>query len=299
MVLGTISRSWTPGGPAIARPGLPVGLDDKHAPAILQRARHIIPISLVIAGRSIYYRANDVNIAITSASLDAIWFQQALERAGASQADLARHLRLAPSAISRLLKGERQMKLLEAVQVAAFLGVPQEEVLARAGAAAPSAHRGDADRGEPSRRGRPPRATLSHLPMSAPSPTRHDQIPIRSAARGGGEQAMFLQDGPIGYTPCPANLGGVRGAYAIYMVGDSMEPRYEQGWLLHVNPFKPPIRGRDVVVYKTDEAVLIKQFVRWDNDVLVLRQLNPAADLRIPRAEVRECHLVVGVDQEG
>ena len=78
-----------------------------------------------------------------------------------------------------------------------------------------------------------------------------------------------------------------------------MEPRYEPGWLLHVNPFKPPIRGRDVVVYKQDNAVLIKQFVSWEGDTLVLRQLNPADTLRIPRAEVRECHLVVGADQEG
>ena len=110
---------------------------------------------------------------------------------------------------------------------------------------------------------------------------------------------MFLGDGPIGYTPRPTNLSGVRDAYAIYMIGDSMEPRYEQGWLLHVNPFKPPTRGRDIVLYKTDEAVLIKQFVRWDSDALVLRQLNPPIELRIPREEVRDCHLVVGVDQEG
>ena len=67
--------------------------------------------------------------------MDANWFQQALDRAGTSQADLARHLRLAPSAVSRMLKGERQMKLLEAVQVADFLGVSQEEVLRHAGAA--------------------------------------------------------------------------------------------------------------------------------------------------------------------
>jgi phage repressor protein C with HTH and peptisase S24 domain len=99
--------------------------------------------------------------------------------------------------------------------------------------------------------------------------------------------------------PRPANLNGVRGAYAIYMVGDSMEPRYEQGWLLHVNPFKPPTRGRDVVVYKKGDAVLIKQFVRWEGDALVLRQLNPGEELRVPRDEVMECHLVVGVDQEG
>jgi phage repressor protein C with HTH and peptisase S24 domain len=83
------------------------------------------------------------------------------------------------------------------------------------------------------------------------------------------------------------------------MVGDSMEPRYMAGWLLHVNPFKPPTRGRDVVVYKNDQAVLIKQFIGWNDDALVLRQLNPEETLRIPRNEVAECHLVVGVDQEG
>jgi phage repressor protein C with HTH and peptisase S24 domain len=221
--------------------------------------------------------------------MDAIWFQQALERAGASQADLARHLRLAPSAISRMVKGERQMKLLEAVQIAAFLGVSQDDVLRRAGASAETPPRIG-----PARRGRPPRAFAAPV-----TPPRAEPIPIRSAARGGADQQMFLEDGPIGYTPRPANLAGVRGAYAIYMVGDSMEPRYRQGWLLHVNPFKPPTHDRDVVVFKIGQAVLIKQFVRWDSNALVLYQLNPPEELRVPREEVLECHLVVGVDQEG
>ena len=225
--------------------------------------------------------------------MDTTWLLRALDRAGASQADLARHLRLAPSAISRMLRGERQMKLLEAVQIANFLGVAQDEVLRHAGGGLEAAAHSATGPAEPGRRGRPPRTT-----RLAPA-ARGEPIPIRSAARGGGEQEMFLADGPIGYTERPANLDGVRGAYAIYMVGDSMEPRYEQGWLLHVNPFKPPTRGRDVVVYKTGQAVLIKQFVGWHGEVLVLRQLNPEAELRIPRDEVVECHLVVGVDQEG
>jgi phage repressor protein C with HTH and peptisase S24 domain len=226
--------------------------------------------------------------------MDAIWFQAALDRAGASQADLARRLRLAPSAVSRMLKGDRQMKLLEAVQVAAFLGVPQDEVLRHAGTGVEAPEDGSSLSASRPRRGRPPRA----LPLAAPPP-RSEPIPIRSAGRGGGDQEMFLEDGPIGYTARPANLNGVRGAYAIYMVGDSMEPRYEQGWLLHINPFKPPTRGRDVVVYKQGQAVLIKQFVRWEADALLLRQLNPPTELRIARAEVIECHLIVGVDQEG
>jgi hypothetical protein len=96
-------------------------------------------------------------------------------------------------------------------------------------------------------RGRRPSSASS---SAAPSGLARgpDQMPIRSAARGGGDQEMFPEDGPIGYTPRPANLGGVRSAYAIYMVGDSMEPRWEPGWLLHVNPFKPVTRARDVVL---------------------------------------------------
>jgi len=235
--------------------------------------------------------------------MNTTWFYEALARVGSSQADLARHLRLAPSAVSRMLNGERQVKLLEAAQIAAFLGVPPEEVMRHAGEEATEPRPVI-----PGRRGRPPGSRTRPLgprpadgaPRVFPSaPPRGDTIPIRSAARGGGEQEMFLGDGPIGYTPRPSNLEGVRGAYAIYMVGDSMEPRYQQGWLLHVNPFKPPTRGRDVVVYKKDGAVLIKGFVRWDGDELVLQQLNPAQEVRVGRAEIAECHLVVGVDQEG
>jgi phage repressor protein C with HTH and peptisase S24 domain len=196
-----------------------------------------------------------------------------------------------------MMKGERQMKQLETVQIADFLGVPPEEVLRHAVEATAPPPPGTMPRG----RGRPPSTGSVSTASSSPATLARgsEQIPIRSAARGGGDQEMFLEDGPIGYTPRPANLGGVRSAYAIYMVGDSMEPRYEPGWLLHVNPFKPPTRGRDVVVYKADNAVLIKQFVGWDDDTLVLRQLNPTDTLRIPRGEVRECHLVVGADQEG
>jgi transcriptional regulator with XRE-family HTH domain len=221
--------------------------------------------------------------------MDTNWFQEGLDRAGVTQADLARHLGLAPSAVSRMMRGERQMKLLEAVQIALFLDVSQDEVLRHAGEppAIPPAP------SEPGRRGRPPRAASPYL---AP---RQDALPIKSAARGGDDQEMFLEDGPIGYTPRPSNLTGVRDAYAIYMIGDSMEPRYIQGWLLHVNPFKPPTRGRDVVVYKKNQAVVIKQFIGWNDDALMLRQLNPDETLRIPRDEVAECHLVVGVDQEG
>jgi transcriptional regulator with XRE-family HTH domain len=214
--------------------------------------------------------------------MDTNWFLEALDKAGLSQADLARHLTLAPSAVSRMLRGERQMKLSEAVKVAQFLGVTQEEVLAHASdeSAPPPAEHG--------RRGRPPRSTSSTLSV------RQDAIPIRGITPAG-----TAANEPVGYTTRPSNLTGVRDAYAMYMVGEALSPRYEQGWLLHVNPHKPATRGRDVVVIKRDGVILIKQFVGWEDDTLVLRQLHPSETTRLPRDEVVECHLIVGADQEG
>lgn len=85
----------------------------------------------------------------------------------------------------------------------------------------------------------------------------------------------------------------------MYYVGSSMEPRYCSGYILWVNPYKPPMRGRAVVITKNDDAVLVKEFVGWEADSLVLRQLNPEITIRIPRDEIRDCHLVVGSDEEG
>src|SRR5205823_5896310 len=119
----------------------PILLDMRCVPLSKPHAAYIINWSNV----------NDtISLAVI---MDATWFQQAIERAGASQADLARHLRLAPSAVSRMLKGERQMKLLEAVQISSFLGVSQDDVLRHAGATGEAV-----SRPMPGRRGRPPRA---------------------------------------------------------------------------------------------------------------------------------------------
>ncbi len=130
---------------------------------------------------------------------------------------------------------------------------------------------------------------------------RHaDVIPIRSGGRSGDDQEMFLEDGPVGHTHRPANLTGVKGAYAIYNMGDSMSPRYEAGWLLHVNPFKPPAPGRDVVVLKRNNAVLIKRLGRRAKGRIVLHSYNrDYKDIEVDEKDVVSVHLIVGADQEG
>lgn len=125
-------------------------------------------------------------------------------------------------------------------------------------------------------------------------------IPVRSAARGGHEQEMFLADGPIDHRPCPSFVEHVRDAYAIYVVGDSMAPMYRPGQLLYVNPHRPLTAGRGVVITKTNQAVLIKELVRVSNYGLIVREYQPKLrEFSIAHAEITEAHSVVGAEEPG
>ena len=138
---------------------------------------------------------------------------------------------------------------------------------------------------------------------SEPVPTPRggdDRIPILGVGRGGDDGRFELNGETIGYTMRPKSLIGVKGAYSIYVVGDSMEPRYEAGELVHVTPHKPPVPGRDVVVQihatgegEPDEG-LIKRLVRSTPSYYVLRQFNPPLDFELERKIVKSVHLIVG-----
>lgn len=122
-------------------------------------------------------------------------------------------------------------------------------------------------------------------------------LPVYASAQGGPD-GMILSYDAIEYVLRPAPLMNVPGAFAMYVVGDSMSPRYEPGELLLVHPTKPPARGDDVLIVKhadgAEHSALVKRFLRWQGDVLEVQQLNPLKDIRIPRREIKGLHLVVG-----
>ncbi|TPP11500.1 helix-turn-helix domain-containing protein [Rhizobium glycinendophyticum] len=63
--------------------------------------------------------------------IDSAWFYQQLEQEGRSLRAMARELGLDPSAVSRMLRGERKMSAEEQDGIAAYLGVPLAVVAAR------------------------------------------------------------------------------------------------------------------------------------------------------------------------
>lgn len=147
--------------------------------------------------------------------------------------------------------------------------------------------------------------TPSPQPNVDPSSIRTDGLvgprdfPIYSSAQGGAT-GMVLSYEPIEMVRRPEPLFAVKGGFGMYVVGDSMEPVYEQGDMLLVHPAKPPQRGDDVLLVlhngdtTDDHAAMVKRLVSYDDTAVRLRQYNPPRDFDIPRTEILSLHLIVG-----
>ena len=171
----------------------------------------------------------------------------------------------------------------------------------------------DALRGEaPPRRAE--RARTEARPAGQSEPPRNDPLPPRNAALGaavrlgriplygqavGGADGQFPLNGSlITEIAAPPSLAGVAGAYAIMVVGTSMEPRYFAGEAVFVNP-RLPVRVGDFVVAQiaADEGepplAYVKRYVGQNDRSIRLEQLNPPKKLPFAADRVVSIHRIV------
>lgn len=133
-----------------------------------------------------------------------------------------------------------------------------------------------------------------------PSSETHEMLEVRGMAEGGPDGWNLWNGDVIQYIARPANLIGVNGAYAVYILGTSMEPRYNQGELAHIHPSKPVTPGCFVLVQKKPKTAgeppyaVIKRLVRRSGSKIVLASLSPAREFEIKADEVLSMHRVVG-----
>lgn len=118
----------------------------------------------------------------------------------------------------------------------------------------------------------------------------------RAAASPRGE--IVMTDEPVDTVACPPALDDAPGAYAVYVVGNSMEPRYFAGEVVFVHPGKPYRKGDFVIVQvgsPEDSEIqgYIKQFVTLSPTTLTLKQLNPSREVEFPRNRVVSIHRIV------
>jgi phage repressor protein C with HTH and peptisase S24 domain len=123
-------------------------------------------------------------------------------------------------------------------------------------------------------------------------------IPVFGHAVGGKDGEFILSGNQVSEVLAPPNLSHVPDAYAVYVVGDSMEPRYFAGETVFVNPRLPIGRGSFVVAQiskgqESEPRAYVKRFVSQDAKRLRLEQYHPKKVLEFPMSTVVAIHRIV------
>ncbi|MEM6462791.1 MAG: S24 family peptidase [Pseudomonadota bacterium] len=124
------------------------------------------------------------------------------------------------------------------------------------------------------------------------------RIPVFGQAVGGANGEFVMNGDRLDDVFAPPSLSDVAGAYAVYVCGVSMEPRYFDGEIVFVNPTKS-VRSGDFVIAQIQidehgpQLAYVKRFVRWNARELVLAQYNPEREMRFSADQVISVHLVV------
>lgn len=140
----------------------------------------------------------------------------------------------------------------------------------------------------------------------AREPFISEKIPVVGAAQGGPD-GWFPWNGQdvVDYVSRPPYLAGTKAAYAVYVVGSSMEPRYFASELVYIHPSKPVTTGAFVLVQLRSESegeaprAFMKRLVRRTATKVTFEQFNPPKEFEIKVSEIHSMHRIVGSAESG
>jgi phage repressor protein C with HTH and peptisase S24 domain len=225
---------------------------------------------------------------------------RALDQLGISARELSRRIGPNDSLIKSILTGKSRNPRADTLQkIARETGLSLAELTGDAGT---ESHAAAGDRGfheEP--RDSAPRANGSMPFRAAIDVGQPRDLPVYGRAVGGEETWFEFNGEAMDWLFRPSLLNGAREAYAMFVSGSSMEPRYMEGETVYVNPARPVRVGDFVVALLQPKAPgapargLVKQLAGRSNGRILLRSLNPpdAPLLELPAEEVVSVHRIV------
>lgn len=131
--------------------------------------------------------------------------------------------------------------------------------------------------------------------MPSTDGTGDRELPVYASAQGGND-GMSVTPEPIDWVPRPRPLLHVAKSYAVYVVGDSMDPAYRHGDMAFVHPSLPLLRGSDVMLIRDEGGqmvAMIKQLVSWNEKHWRVRQFNPEREFQLSRQDWQQANVVV------
>ena len=237
-----------------------------------------------------------------------------------TDASLSKSAGRSPDYVNKLRKRQSMPKTEYLMALAAALGVRPENLMP--GAATPTAEmlasleaqhadrKNQLNAAENLVAGGPilPKSQEAGLPPSnaAPAPplalsgASPPPAPIYGSAHGGDGTAVLHRAEVIEYRRRPEKYEHVKDLYGFYVVGDSMLGLIPPGALVWVHPGRQP-DPHDLGVFirrgdpQDDQEILVKSLVKSSAREWTVRQVNPAREFTLPKAEW-DARLVLLVD---
>ena len=128
-------------------------------------------------------------------------------------------------------------------------------------------------------------------------------VPVYGTVVGGVEGDFEFNGEVVDMVRRPPGIASTKGVFALYVNGDSMEPRYRAGALIYLNPSRPARPGDDVVIelFSTNNdgggAAYIKTLRGRTSLALVCEQYNPAKTVEYPLAKVKAVYRVMTLEE--
>lgn len=151
----------------------------------------------------------------------------------------------------------------------------------------------------------PPKGTLSphvrpaHIPLLDPTTFPKD-VPVLYTSLSPESTRFLISDRAIDYVRRPPGIANAEGVASIYIVDDSMSPRFRPGELVYLSSTRPPARGEYVLVElntaektATEWPAEIREFDKWTSDTLACHMYNPHRKIEIPREKIRKVWRVI------
>lgn len=121
-----------------------------------------------------------------------------------------------------------------------------------------------------------------------------DSVPLFGYANAAGDSLRLSEDHIVRPIPIhPAQIGS-RGAFAVYVAGDSMSSKLEDGDIAFAIRNMPPTKGQIAIIESNTGEAYVKIYEGMDEHTVFARQLNPPRKLSYPRREVANVYRVVG-----
>lgn len=149
-----------------------------------------------------------------------------------------------------------------------------------------------------------PGVAQAALPYANDAPWPHGQavgvspagrdLPVRGLAQAGHHQALLLADAAVSFVERPPSLCGNNQAFAVWVAGQSMLPRYRPGEMVYVDPTKPLSAGCFALLEMADHTAFIKEYMGQNRARILLRQYNPQRKIELPSAEIKGLYRIIG-----